>query len=228
MTAIFAAMDGELKSIVSAMSVGEEDSFGRARFYRGSLAGKEIVAGKTGIGKSLSAIAIQAAIDRYHPSQLIFIGIAGSLNPDYDIGDIVIARDCMQHDIDLASQGFHIGEIPFEGIRIIPCDPSLVATAARWDGSLKSIYTGRILTGDSFVVDSAHTNLLRKDLQGDAVEMEGASAGLAAMMNDVPFLLIRVISDRSDGVLPEDFKGFLRKSSDSLLGMVTHVLKSSP
>ncbi len=228
MTAILAAMDNELKAVVSAMTDSTQETLGSARIYRGAFAGKEIVAAKTGIGKSLSAIVTQAVIERFKPDAVVYIGIAGSLNPEYDIGDVVVARDCIQHDIDLISQGFKLGEIPFEGIREIPCDPGLVEAALRWRGEGVRVHSGRILTGDRFVVDQAHSAVLRDVLEGDAVEMEGASAGLAALMNDIPFLLVRVISDKSDGELPGDFKGFVRDASKTLLSIVTHILKIRP
>ena len=166
----------------------------------------------------------QRLIDVCKPECILFGGIAGSLNPKYSIGDLVIARDCMQHDLDATRFHFRLGEVPFEGIREIPCDPKLARIALSWDSGETAVHQGRILTGDRFLADKSSHRLLIEELGGDAVEMEGAGVGIVSHVNRVPFLLIRVISDKADGDAPTNFKVFLRRAADTLFDVVHHLL----
>ena len=206
------------------MSIDNEDIWGGRTFYFGRLAGREVVAAKTGVGKVFSAMTTQRLIDICKPECILFGGIAGSINPEYGIGDLVIARDCMQYDFDATRFHFKLGEIPYEGIREIPCDPKLARIALSWSSGETAVHQGRILTGDRFLADKSSHSSLIEELGGDAVEMEGAGVGIVSHVNRVPFLLIRVISDKADGEVPINFKAFLRGASITLFDVVCHLL----
>ena len=215
MIAILSALASEIEVTLSALESPVKAPFARRSIYLGTLAGREVVVGHTGIGKVLAAMTLQGVIDTYHPEAVLFIGIAGSLNQSYEIGDVIIAEDCLQHDFDATRFGYLRGEIPYEEIVELASDKVLLDHAAGWKGGGRRLHTGRILSGDRFVstageLPDAH---LRDELQGDAVDMESASAALVAHLNDIPFLVVRIISDKSDGVLPDDFKRFMKESS---------------
>jgi 5'-methylthioadenosine/S-adenosylhomocysteine nucleosidase len=214
-TAILGALSGEITEIVAALTQASTEQWNGFTFHRGTIAGSDIVVAKSGVGKTLSALLCQHVIDRFHPDRLVFTGIAGALRPDMEVGDTIIAKDCLQHDVDATRFGFLRGEIPHSGYRVVPCNPQLVAVAEQCVPTQGRRWTGRVLTGDQFITNAAERGYLRQELGGDAVEMEGASVGLVALVNHVPFLLIRTISDRADGRSPEDFPAFLAYASQN-------------
>lgn len=220
-----------MKEEVSEISVNIKDkeliSHFKLGFYEGTLAGKRILVGRVGVGKVMSAMVVQRLMDIYKPEAVIFAGIAGAVNTDLEIGDIVVSKDCMQHDLDTTSLGFKIGEIPYTGMRILEADQKLVDAAMSYECSEEKIITGRVLTGDQFINEKSEQKrkFFSEELEGDAVEMEGAAVGFVAEMNNVPFVLVRVISDQADGNAPENFRDFLHTSSVKISDIVKHILE---
>lgn len=199
MTLILGAMDGEVAAVTSNMDTDSREQWHEFPVVTGSIAGKPVVVSRTGVGKTLSAMLCQHLIDRVSPERIIFTGVAGALRKSLDVGDTVVARDTLQHDMDVTPLGFEIGRIPYSPHRVFVCDERLVDLAMAIEPPHGRAHLGRILTGDQFVADAGRRETLARDLAGDAVEMEGASVGLVATVNEVPFLLIRTISDHSDG-----------------------------
>ena len=223
---ILCAMKEEVAEIVKKGKTEKQYSFFGNPFYMGKTGTKETVTGITGVGKVMAAMTTQKLIDFFSPEGIIFTGIAGAVNPGLGIGDIVIAKECMQHDIDATSLGFKPGEIPYTGIRILESDPALLEAARGFSSGDGKIIEGRVLTGDEFVTCVEKKGYLYSELGGDAVEMEGAAAAFTAYMNNTPFMLARIISDRADGNAASDFRGFLKKSSAVLAEMVFHMLRN--
>ena len=151
-------------------------------------------------------------------------GIAGALNPSYHRGDVIVGKDCLQHDMDASLFGFRRGQIPYTDYRVVPSDKTLFNTAM----SCRRLNpkAGRILTGDQFITGSGDPtySYLIDDLKGDAVEMEGAAAGLTALVNGLPFLLVRVISDKADGKAKGSYLKFLKSASEKSFELVEHIL----
>ena len=225
---ILCAIKQELSQLIEKIDVIEKYNFFNMEFFRGNfpaLAGnQEAVVGMTGVGKVMAAMVTQKLIDNFLPKKIIFAGIAGSLIDNIDIGDIVVSTDAMQHDMDASALGFKIGEIPYTGIRTIEADPKMIDAAKSFKADNCKVVPGRILTGDRFIASTEERNFLAKEMAGIAVEMEGAAAALTAKMNNIPFLIIRVISDKCDGKAPDDFKKFLKKSSKLIVDMVLHIV----
>ncbi len=182
------------------------------------------------MGKVLAAMTLQGVIDNHRPDAVVFLGIAGALNQTYEIGDVIIGADCVQHDFDATRFGFLRGEIPYEKIVELASDKALVDFALRWKGADQMLHIGRILSGDRFVSTAGEfpDAYLRDELRGDAVDMESAAAGLVAHLNGIPFLLVRIISDKADGLLPADFKSFMKDSSDLLRDFATYFATFPP
>ena len=187
--------------------------------------GKKVVVVKCGVGKVFAALTTQKLIDFYTPEFLVFTGVAGALNPDYEIGDIVLAEDCVQHDLDATGIGIPRGTIPYTNHRFFSSDENLINKAAKTP-TAHTIHIGRILTGDQFLTDSSSLEYLTSEFQGDAVEMEGASVGFTCTLNHIPFLLIRTISDKADHSATADFTGFVKEVSKNSLGVLKHLLIS--
>jgi 5'-methylthioadenosine/S-adenosylhomocysteine nucleosidase len=213
MTLVLGALDGEIEVAVSGLKDHGSVRWNDFEFHTGTVHDREVVVARSGVGKSLAALICQHLVDEFHPDRIIFTGIAGSLSPDLETGDTIIARDCLTHDLDATRLGFRRGEIPHTPYRVLACDPGLVQRAAALSPLFGRARVGRVLTGDQFVADAQARSALRQQLDGDAVEMEGASVGLVAIVNRLPFLLIRTISDTADGSARVDIRSFLKLAS---------------
>lgn len=238
---ILGALFGEINVAIATSQATVDQERNTAKFYAGILENHHVILGNVGVGKAMSAMNTQWAIDTYHPSHIIFIGLAGALNPTYRIGDIILGRETLMYDLDATALGFQRGEIPYSQIRYISADPKLLQLATDYispqtfsssnenktqpiSNTMPKLHIGRILTGDTFVT-TANKSKLYEELKGDAVEMEGASVGLVAISNNIPHLIIRIISDQADGQARIDFARFLPQASKKLLDILQYVLK---
>lgn len=199
MTVVLGAMDGEVAAITRNMEADRSFEWRGFPVAEGRISGSPVVVSRTGVGKTLSAMLCQHLIDEYAPARIIFTGVAGALHEGLEIGDTVVATDTLQHDMDVTALGFAPGQIPYSPHRVFTCDEALVRIALGLTAPHGRSHRGRILTGDQFIADPDRREQLARELAGDAVEMEGASVALVATVNQIPFLLIRTISDHSDG-----------------------------
>jgi 5'-methylthioadenosine/S-adenosylhomocysteine nucleosidase len=227
-TLILGAFDGELTEFRNHLAGRREQRWHDFTFSLGRFETQEVIVAGTGVGKTMSALATQRFIDLFAPERILYTGIAGALNRELSVGDVVVAADSLQYDLDARAAGFELGRVPFTTYRYIPSDPELVAAAMQFEPEGFRLIEGRVLTGDLFLsraTDDTYGFLL-SELGGDAVEMEGASAGLVALVNRIPYLLVRVISDRADGAPEVGLKGFLPIASKRAFLVVRHVLAS--
>ena len=230
MYGIIGAMDEEISAYLDEIELSTSHNWRGHHFYEGHLFGKSVIVVKTGVGKVLSAMITQRMFDSFPIERIIFTGIGGSINNTYEIGDIVIGRDTVQHDLDTTALGLPRGLIPYTDLRIIPCDHEKVGELIQLATEIGTAHIGRILTGDVFVAhrDDSRYDYLREELAGDVVEMEGASVGTVAHFNGIPFNLIRVISDRADGSAPKNFKDFLQDASKTTKKLMEAFLGEVP
>ena len=228
MTVILGAIDGEVSAFLSAMAHRRDQRMRSFRYHTGDIDGAPVVVARSGVGKTLSAATAQHLIDRFSPTRIIFTGIAGALNPRLQVGDTLVAADCLQYDLDACALGFQRGEVPYTGFRVLACDRALRRAAESFRPERGRLHVGRVLTGDRFVTDANEPQwqAVWSELAGDAVEMEGASVALVAAWNAVPFLLVRTISDRANGINGINIRRFLREASENSLACVRHVLAS--
>lgn len=224
---ILGAMDGEITAFLERLENIADHRWRDFPTYTGSFADRPVVVARSGVGKSLSAMNAQRLIDRYRPGALLFTGLAGAINPVFEIGDVCVAEDTLQYDMDARPIGFQLGEIPYTAHRVIPCDPGLVAKAMETKLPEGRMRRGRILTGDRFVTRGAYQQMgyLRSELEGDAVEMEGASVALVARVNELPVVVVRTISDKADTSAKVDFERFLPRASENSALVVGEILR---
>jgi 5'-methylthioadenosine/S-adenosylhomocysteine nucleosidase len=190
------------------------------------MEGKQAILVKSGIGKVFSALVSQHLIDAYSPSAMIFTGVAGALNPAYEIGDVVVSRDCIQHDVDGLALGFSRGNILYTDLKVFAADAALAAAALSATADGHKIHSGRILTGDQFMTrdEINHHRYLMDELHGDAVEMEGGAMAQVCAVNGLPYVVVRTISDRADGDAVHDFNRFLPVVARNSYAIVRHIL----
>lgn len=225
MIALLAAMDTEIVRLRDELRETRRETWGPTEFYFGMLCEREVVLTKSGVGKVLASAVTQRVLDRYKPDAVVLTGLAGALNMDFEIGDVIVARDLIQHDMDASPLGFPRGAIPYTDIRFLSADQDLqkLALGAACE---QRILSGRIATGDQFFTHAetiSHRYLI-DELQADAVEMEAAAVGIVCELNRTPLLVAKTISDRADEDAHLDYSAFLPKASENSWKIIQHVL----
>ncbi|MDP5273320.1 5'-methylthioadenosine/adenosylhomocysteine nucleosidase [Chengkuizengella axinellae] len=225
---LIGAMDEEIKRFLDHIDDVKTIEKAGIRFYEGFFYDTEVVLCKSGVGKVNAAVCSQILIDHFEINAVIFTGVAGALHPDLQIGDIVISTDCMHHDMDASPLGFSRGTIPYDKTSIFKADDDLIKAA--FQASEKSFHNrtrkGRILSGDQFIADREVVQQLHKQMDGDCTEMEGAAVAQVCSMNEVPFVIIRSMSDKADGSADVNFAEFVVQASQHSYQIVEQMLKN--
>ena len=208
---IIGSMDSEIEKYLQEAKTNQTVHWNSFQFYEAQLFGKNVVIVKSGVGKVFAAMVCERLIDEYKMKAIIFTGVAGALDRELNIGDVVISSDCIQYDMDVEALGFSRGTIPYTNYRTFVADPTLRKLAMSAKLERNKIVECRILTGDQFLTkkETDEDAYLTKELKGCAVEMEGGSVGQVCTLSQVPFLIVRTISDKADGTALEDFTKFL-------------------
>jgi adenosylhomocysteine nucleosidase len=243
--AILGAFTDEIHMLEDSLTPKQTVRIDSIEFVRGTLKGKDVVMTYTGIGKVNAAMTTTILVSHFHPSKVIFTGIAGGLNPDLKPADIVIARKCVQHDLNyiyddsLASyqisnpmtgktdpvfyesdtQLLHLAEKKLLHIKLEPYE----ATGRTY---YPKIMTGIIATGDAFIASKAKKAEIINRFHADAVEMEGAAVAQVCYQFKIPFLIIRSISDSADKNADMDIGKFLKTASDNANILVIQLIES--
>jgi adenosylhomocysteine nucleosidase len=219
---IIGAMEEEVASLVDEMEVTSKIAKAKMVFNSGNIFGKEVVIVTSGIGKVNAAICTQILVDEFDVNYIINVGIAGGIGENIYPGDIVIATDLVQHDMDTSAFGDKIGQIPRMNVFDFKCDSVLLSNAKSACAKLEDIntFTGRIVSGDQFIADVTKIKWLSKEFNALACEMEGASIAHVSYLNDVPFIIIRSISDNANNGAHMDYENFKHiavKNSNNIL-----------
>ena len=220
---IIGAMEEEVAQLKKEMQEEEILDYASMQFCKGILCGKDIVVVRSGIGKVNAGICAQILADKFDVDILINTGIAGSLDATIDIGDMVISTDLVEHDMDASIFGDPVGQIPRMDTFSFPADPSLVEKAVAANQEVNpdiQTFTGRIVSGDQFVSDQAKKAWIVKNFQACCAEMEGASIAQTAYLNNIPFLIVRAISDKADDSAEMDYAEFERMAIDNSVKLI--------
>lgn len=225
---IIGAMSEEVEILKHDMTIEEKIEKASMTFYHGVLLDKEVVIVTCGIGKVNAAVCTQILIDRFKVDKIINVGIAGGLNKDIYPGDIVVANNLVQHDMDVRFFGDALGQIPRLKTFDFKCDEELVGKAREAITFLKDAkaYTGRIISGDQFVSEAEKQKFLGTHFDAYAVEMEGASIGQVCYLNDLPFVVIRSISDNAINGSHMDYETFAPLAIKNSVSILKDMLKS--
>lgn len=208
---IIGAMDDEVAELKEYMQDVKITRKASMDFYEGILEGRRAVVVRSGIGKVNAAVCTQILVDEFQAEAVINTGIAGSLNNQINIGDIVISTDLVQHDMNAVAFGYPKGQIPQMEEFSFQSDEVLRKVAVRACREVNpeiNVFEGRIASGDQFVADQEVKDCIVKEFGAYAVEMEGAAIAQTACLNQVPFLVIRAISDKADGSAQVDYPTF--------------------
>ena len=224
---IIGAMDLEVEHLKGEMQISRIVDKAGMEFYTGTLKGVDVVIVRSGIGKVNAGLCAQILADVFQVTHIINTGVAGSLNAKLDIGDILISRDALYHDVDVRIFGYQLGEVPQMGCREFKADKAMIEAAV---SSCKEVNpdihveVGRILSGDQFISDKAKKETMIAAFQGDCTEMEGAAIAHSAYLNKIPFVIIRAISDKADDSAEMDYPTFEREAAKHSAKLVEHMI----
>jgi len=207
---IIGAMAEEVAQLKSEMTVQSELKKAQMHFINGNLLGKETVVVTSGIGKVNAAVCTQILINDFDVDCVINVGIAGGLHKDIFPGDIVVGENLVQHDMDTTFFGDPIGQVPRLDTFDFKCDPRLVTVARAACDKVKdaNCFKGRIVSGDQFIASAEKLQALHDTFNGLCCEMEGASIGQVCYLNNIPFVVIRSISDNAINGSHMDYEKF--------------------
>ena len=217
---IMGAMSEEIDKLLSVMTHERKEEWNGFQMHLGDLDGRSVVVCKSGIGKVFASMITQRLLDTYPISHALFTGVAGAVSDILEPGDIVLGEKLVQHDMDASALGFLRGHIPFTDYHYFPGDPILLAGARDFKLSGTRILSGCIGTGDQFITDKSGF----RDMGLDCVDMEGCAVAQVCAVNNVPSLIIRVISDKADGSAKIDFAENLPRFASRSLELIRFVL----
>lgn len=215
MIGIIGAMDTEVAKLKEVMEDVKITKAASMEFYEGTLNGSRAVVVRAGVGKVNAACCTQTLIDHFPVSCVINTGIAGSLKAEINIGDVVLATDAVEHDMDAVALGYAPGKIPDMEAESFEADERLRKIAKESCEKVNpdiSVYEGRVVTGDQFISSKEKKEWLTETFGGCCAEMEGAAIAHTAYLNQIPFLIVRAISDKADGSAHMDYPTFAAKA----------------
>lgn len=226
---IIGAMELEVEELKSAMSAPEVTTVAGMDFFEGSLSGADVVIVRCGIGKVNAALCVQILADVFHVDYLINTGVAGSLNAKLDIGDILISKDALHHDMDVSPLGYKPGVVPQMDNSTFAADERLMQLAkASCDKVNPDIHNlfGRVVSGDQFIAGKEIKDKLITLFAGDCAEMEGAAIAHGAYLNKIPFVIIRAISDKADDSATMDYPSFEKAAAKHCAMLLKDMVQS--
>lgn len=225
---IISAMANEVDLLLKKAEIDRVDTIGGVDFNVGTLCGQPVVIAQAGIGKILSAAGTAAMLNNYDISEVLFTGIAGGVGDETHVLDVVIATQLVQHDYGrITNGGFEWSEGFSEEGGYYPCDEGLVEDAFRAAVDVVGpdhVFKGVVASGDQFVASEEYVKKLQGDFNAIACEMEGASVALVCKQYDVPFVVIRAMSDKADGAAHETYENMADIAADNSSRIVMELL----
>lgn len=224
---IIGAEQQEIDLLLEILELEKTIAKGGLTFYCGTIYEYPVAIVKAGVGKVNAAACTQMLIDLFNAQMIINTGSAGSLDARINIGDIVVSTQVIQHDLDVTQLGYEPGMIPDTG-KVFTADSmlhELAVTCSKEANPQVTVYEGLILTGDQFISGQEKKKWLIDTFNGLCAEMEGGAVAHVASLNEIPFLIIRSISDKADGSATMDYPQFSRMASNNSARLVKTMIK---
>lgn len=212
--AVIGAMEEEVTILRSEMENKDVKTIAGSEFTTGLLKGTDTVLLRSGIGKVNAAMTTAVLIHEFKPDIIINTGSAGGLSPDLQVGDVVVSSEVRHHDVDVTVFGYEYGQVP-QLPAAFKADEKLVQVALEASKELTDVKTvkGLIATGDSFMNDPVRVQAIGEKFTNlQAVEMEAAAIAQVAHQFQVPFVVIRALSDIAGKESDISFDQFLPKA----------------
>lgn len=229
MIGIISAMHDEVSALLHVLENIQTSTLGSRIYYQGTIKKQQVVIVFSNWGKVAAAITTTELISTFKPREIIFTGVAGAIDDHLNIGDIVFATQLVQHDMD-ASPLFPKFEIPLTGTSFFETSPNNLLyncikvfkenyyhhiakdEAQAFEINQPKMVKGLVASGDQFISDELTFNHLKKHLPNvQCVEMEGAAVAQVCQAYNIPFNIIRIISDKANHSAPIDFPKFTKQ-----------------
>lgn len=211
---VIGAMKEEVEILKQWMDISKTESFAHTDVYVGTLDSQPIVLVESGIGKVNATLITSLLIDRYSVDLIVNTGVAGALSNELDVTDMVVSTSVVHHDVDAMEFGYQFGQVPGMPASY-EVDKNLFDRAIKVLGSNQTVkvFSGLITSGDSFIADSSQkASIISSFSDALAVDMESASIAQTCHQFNVPFIIIRSISDKADQSADMTYDEFLKKA----------------
>ncbi len=227
--AILGAMPEEIEPLLEKLEKITRIDYADNSYYKAEYKGVELVIAYSKIGCAFSTLTATLLIEHFGCDRLLFSGVAGAINEELEIGDLIYANKLCKHDLDITAFGHPHGYVPEGKVYIYP-DSDLIAIAKEVANEKGiDLKEGTIASGDQFISSNKKKEWIKRTFHADALEMEGYSVALVCDALNVPFFILRAISDSADSDASFDFDAFLEKSAkisaDFILEMVEKIAK---
>ena len=229
-TGIIGAMEEEVNSLKDSLTNPKVSTVAGMEFCEGKLDGKDVVIVQCGMGKVNAGICANTLINQFDCARVINTGVAGSLDSQIDIGDIVVSVDACQHDFTVEDIGFEKGEIPYTGLSAFPADEAMrekAVEAVHVAVPDIHVFEGRVCTGDQFISSREQKDQILSNFGGLCCEMEGGAIAQACYLNDTPFVIIRAISDKADESEEMNYELFKKDAAEHCAAVVRYMISHS-
>jgi len=227
-TGIIGAMEEEVAKLKAEMTRVTETKKAGMNFLKGKLFDKDVVVVRSGIGKVNAAICTQILVDDFKIDRVINTGVAGGLHSELEVGDIVISSDALYHDFDVTGFGYKEGVIPRMETSTFTADMELATKAKDICNKVNpdiKCFIGRVVSGDEFVSTNEKKTWLVDKFNGYCTEMEGCGIAHAAYLNNIPFIIVRAISDKADGSAKVDYSEFEMKAIEHTVKLMKELVR---
>jgi adenosylhomocysteine/aminodeoxyfutalosine nucleosidase len=223
--AIMGAMEEEIAPLLEHFTDINVVEYANNKYYEAKFGELNVVIAYSKIGKVFSTLTASTMIQKFGCDTLLFSGVAGGINPKLKIGDLIVASQLSQHDLDITAFGHPYGYVPGGNV-YVNTDEKLkeIALEVAKENNI-SIIEGIIATGDQFVCDETRKSFIEKTFHADALEMEGASVAVVCDALQVPCLILRAISDTADMDAGFNFDAFLKTSAKNSAEFLIKIIK---
>ena len=227
---IIAAMDEELSFLKQSINISDVVDIAGITFYKGDLGDISVVIVQSGIGKSAAAMAATLLYAHFNVSHIYNTGTAGGLGADVAIGDVIVGTKIAYFDVDVTAFGYKLGQVP-NNPEYYSSSKELVETAIAQDIKHKTkqyqVHTGMILSGDTFVSNiEQKDDILANFNAAQALDMESAAIAQVCSKFNIPFIVVRSISDNAGESANELFKGNLLTASKNATDFLISLIKT--
>ncbi|NOH80598.1 5'-methylthioadenosine/S-adenosylhomocysteine nucleosidase [Vibrio sp. RE86] len=224
---IIGAMEQEVSILKQAIENCQEIKKAGCTFFSGQLNGADVVLLQSGIGKVAAAVGTTVLLNDYQPDVVINTGSAGGFDSTLNLGDVVISTEVRHHDADVTAFGYEMGQMAQQPAAFL-ADAKLMDVAEQALSQMedKHAVRGLICTGDAFVCTAERQEFIRKHFPSViAVEMEASAIAQTCHQFNVPFVVVRAISDVADKESPMSFEEFLPLAAQSSSEMVVKMVE---
>ena len=225
---IIGAMESEVAAIKEKMNITKTVTKAGMEFAEGMIGKTECAVVRCGVGKVNAGMCVQILCDAFGADAILNTGVAGSLNNDINVGDFVVASSVVYHDVDATNFGYALGEIPAMGMKDFIPDADLAAraeTAIRKAAGV-DVFRGPIASGDQFICTTEKKHWIKEHFHAYACDMESTAIGHAASLNNIPFVIIRAISDKADEETLITYDQFEKKAGEDCANTVYSFVES--